>query len=150
MSGNEYGYTHKTYEQSQRVAANWQCVVAKAGYPTVALELADMTNNVANWNEKFSVHISQRELHSVASVLLGFRQNFETKFHGDNRNKSYSLTRTDAGITLSIHIAGPKKTIHLNPADVFWLASFVVAAVVQNAPPGTPENLIIPMIQRTQ
>jgi hypothetical protein len=146
----EFGFSHHVYENSQKMVACWQCVTAEAGYPTVAIDLASLDQNGADWHNKFSVHIAKKELHAVASVLLGFRESFEARFHGAQRNKSYELHRNANSLTISISVAGLKKTISMGLDSAFWFATFVVGAIVNNAPPGTPESMIIPLIQRTQ
>jgi hypothetical protein len=150
MMDGEFGVSHRVFENSQQMAACWQCVTASAGYPTVAIELAKCGAGGADWNNKFSIHIAKKELHAVASVLLGFSESFEAKFHGAKRNKSYELRRDASSLRITISDAGPKKTIQIGLDSAFWLATFVVGAIVKNAPPGTPESMIIPLIQRTQ
>lgn len=110
----EFGVSHRVFENSQQMAACWQCVTASAGYPTVAIELAKCGAGGADWNNKFSIHIAKKELHAVASVLLGFSESFEAKFHGAKRNKSYELRRDASSLRITISDAGPKKTIRLD------------------------------------
>ncbi|MGU5677922.1 hypothetical protein ACV1C4_22850 [Aeromonas hydrophila] len=146
----EYGKAFKVYRQDLSMAATFQAVKASAGYPTVRLELAPMSGSNANWENKWGINISFKELHAVASVLTGHKKTCSGSFHGEEKNHSYEFSNTGVGVKLVIHFAGHGRSITLNGNDSFWLSTLVIDAISQNAPPGFANNLIMPLIQRTQ
>ncbi len=132
------------------MAATFQAVKAPAGYPTVRLELAQMSGSNADWANKWGINISLKELHAVASVLTGLKKACSGSFHGDENNHSYDFSNNGGGVKLVIHFAGHGRSITLNGSDSFWLSTLVIDAISKNAPPGFASNLIMPLIQRTQ
>jgi hypothetical protein len=146
----EFGPTYKVFQNREQVAACFQLVTAEAGYETIRIELTTMKDNNAQWDEKWRVDIAMKEQHSVASVLSGFRQCCEFKYHGTKKNNSYSLSRGASGVTLTLHHAGPKRSILLDGNDTFWVAAMVIDVISKNAPKGFPYNQILPLLQRTQ
>ena len=146
----QFGYAHKVFSNRENLALAVQEVTAKAGYPTALIEIAVMEGRSVNWQDKWQVHIAKAELHAVASVLLGFRNECEFKFHGSNKNVSYKFEKGQGSVVIGIRNAGHLRSIHVPMDSVFWVASIVVSAIVKNAPPGIPESMIIPLLQRTQ
>lgn len=148
---SEYGYTHQYFSNGDGVVTNWQSVTSQSGYPTVAIELATFRGKTVDWDNKWIVHIARKELHSIASVLLGFKASAEYSFHGAQKNVSYRIERRkEGGISLTIRSGGPGRSISIPADEVFWYCTMVVDAIIKNAPPGIPVNLIVPLIQRTQ
>jgi len=155
----QYGYCHKVYSYSDKMAIQVQESVAQSGHKTLLIEWAPMLKRPsgeagpamqANWGDKGGIHVARGELHAVASVLLGFRPACEFRYHGKGRNKSYSLEKVDGGIRFTIHLAGPARKIVVPMHEVFWFSIMAVNAILANAPPNTPESMIIPLLQRTQ
>lgn len=146
-----FGYSHKYFSNKTGMAVQFQEVVAKAGYPTVLIEIAPFKGTTADWADKWLVHVARSELHAVASVMLGFKQECEFKYHGSaKKNVSYKLKRQENGLWIQIRNAGHARDCEMPIDRSLWPAMMIVAAIVKNAPPGIPESMIIPLIQRTQ
>ena len=150
-SQSEFGYNHHYFSNGEGMVTNWQSVTSQSGYPTVAIELATFRGKTVNWQDKWIVHIARKELHSIASVLLGFKASADYSYHGSQKNVSYQIQRRkEGGFSLTIHNGGPGRTISIPADEAFWYCTMIVDAIIKNAPPGLPVNLIVPLIQRTQ
>jgi hypothetical protein len=152
---SEFGKTFKFFHSEQKMAITCQLVVAEAGYPTIAIELAVMSysNNKweADWDNKWTFQVSFNEMSSVAAVLLGITPKIEYKYHGKKHKVAYALQRNSEGrVRIVIQNGGPHRTIVLQPGEVFWLSTLLFDAIGRNTSGGISKDMLFDLIRHTQ
>lgn len=124
----------KIYARSSALTIEPQ-VNAAGDVATVGFEAArkNTMGKTYDWANKIAVQLTARELPTVLAVLMGYKNDCEFRFHGHNRNKSYSLRShpVGVGVTLSAAQSG-SITVPIEPADLFALSTLIVQRMQLN------------------
>jgi|TARA_Y100000589_G_scaffold290548_1_gene293329 hypothetical protein len=110
---------------------------------SVNLELAPVVESGADWEHKITVQVSTTELPKFCSCLLRIIPQVEYKYHGTDRNKSYSLQWQSGGV-LRLDLSAPKKRlfIAITGEEVFWLSDLVLDQLHRNTSNMSKTDLI--------
>lgn len=152
---SEFGKTFKFFHADQKMAITCQSVVAEAGYPTIAIDLAVMSYNnkkwEAEWGDKWTFQVAFNEMSSVAAVFLGITPKTEYKYHGKKHNVAYMIQKNSEGrLRIAIQNGGPHRAIVLQPGEVFWLSTLLFDAIGKNTSGGISKDMLIDLIRHTQ
>lgn len=84
--------SHRIYSGSTAFKFEPTLPDATTGHAMLCIEGAEGSPKAYDWHNKIRITVMERELPLVLSVLLGFEQAAQFSFHGQERNKSYSLS----------------------------------------------------------
>lgn len=88
-------------------AVNFQAVTARNGYQTVNVEIAPAFSQRADWSKKISLQLSEKDMFSCFYKTSHKKLlKYESKYHGDNNNKSISFEETLDGCNITLRNAG--------------------------------------------
>ena len=97
------------------------------GTPTVTLHATREQSNPQgtryNWEGALSIQVGKREITDVMAVLCHRLQTVEFRYHGVEKNKSYSLVRAGELAELSMSTRGEKYVFKLAGAQRLELLS---------------------------
>lgn len=86
------------------------------------------------WDGKLVFQCTPRELPLVLAVLMGWREQTELRFHGEQRDKTLKLSRQPGGAYLELRAAGTRLGVPAGAADVYALGMLVLASLAANEP----------------
>lgn len=111
---------------------------------TVRIEGANREGSTgsANWTEKVIVQLDARELHQAAAVFFGASPSFEARNHGDQRDKSVSLTQQPGGILLKLSMSGRQVLVPLEADSLYKIALVFARALHLNDSDFDPSFLV--------
>lgn len=136
-----------------RTGLNVQQVTSRKGFFTLNVELAPIPSAGAspNWSEKITLQLTRKELFSTGAVLLGLLPSCIGTYHGENKNKGFSIyDNMEKGVAITLTENG-KRLCHLITPDYRTeLAAFVVRRIACALKISSAEALaLLPMTYRT-
>lgn len=87
-----------------------------------------------NWDNKIVFMCTQRELHQLLAVLMGWVGELQFKFHGQTRQKELHITHQDHGLLVHLREAKNNVRVPVEDADRYALSMLVLAALQLNEP----------------
>jgi len=109
MTDNKTNFGKKYTFFKPDYCINFQAVVSTKKFATVNVEIAPVYNNTANWDQKISLQLSEKDLYVVFTKLTQKAPlKYESKFHGPKKNKSISFDENlqTQGCTITLKEAG--------------------------------------------
>lgn len=127
-----------------QVACTVQRVATRADNGnSLNLELAPVSDSNARWGEKLIVQVSSTELPRFCACVLRITPGIEFKYHGESRNKSYSLQWQSGGVLrIDLSTQGKRLFIPLTGDEVFWLAEMALDQLHKNTQSMTKTDLM--------
>jgi len=96
-------------DETKRTALNIQYTEKpKGNVLTLNVEMATIgVNNIPEWDSKISLQLSKYELTDLCSLLFGLKKKVEAKYHGQHKNKGFTLYNNGAtGVIIQLSEAG--------------------------------------------
>lgn len=87
-----------------------------------------------DWQNKVSLMVTESELPFVLCVLYGWLHEFEGRFHGPQKNKSFKITNQQGKIFFSVSCAGQSHGVPIGGADAFYLLSKIMGHISKDYP----------------
>lgn len=132
-----------------RVAMQLQAVKNKAQtHHVMNLEMATARNYKPDWDDKHQLQITFSELPAVCAVLLGLKDFIECKFHGEDKNHSYSITNQAGIVTFGCSRPADRLAFTLDSsnedlgAETFWATEFALNQLHLNCSNMTKSDLM--------
>lgn len=82
-----------------------------------------------NWNQKISLLVSDAELPNLICVLAGYYHFFEGKYHGQNKNKSFTVRGNKDGVLLTLAEAGTVYSVQIFGSDLFYVITNILTHI---------------------
>lgn len=120
------------------------------GKKTINVDAANSFSNQKrfDWNNKISLMITDAELPYFIAVLNGWIIEFEGRFHGPQKNKSFKIINQRGKLFFSLSLAGRSVGVPIGGADAFYLLAKVMSHIIQDYP-GVTVNELTFMLQTT-
>ncbi|MBU2952210.1 hypothetical protein [Marinobacter sp. F3R08] len=127
-----------------QVACTIQKVTTKRNRESsLNLELAPAAEGEVRWDEKLTIQVSSTELPRFCACVLRITPSIEFKYHGEARNKSYSLQwQSEAVLRIDLSTQGKRLFIPLTGDEVFWLAEMALDQLHENTRSMTKTDLM--------
>lgn len=136
-----------------RTGLNVQCVTSRSCFPTLNIELAPIPSAGAspNWGGKITLQLTRKELFSTGAVLLGLLPSCIGTYHGENKNKGFSIyDNADKGVAITLTDNGKRLCHLITPEHRTELAVFVVRRISDALKISVGEVLaVMPLTYRT-
>lgn len=87
-----------------------------------------------DWQNKVSLMVTESELPFVLSVLYGWLHEFEGRFHGPQKNKSFKIINQQGKIFFSVSQAGQSHSVPIGGADAFYLLAKIMGHISKDYP----------------
>ena len=117
-----FGKKYTFYNKS--TAINFQAVTSRSKFASVNVELAPKNfDGTVEWDKsKISLQLSEVDIYKVFYCITNDKLlRFESKFHGQNNNKSISLVENGAGAcTIELKDKGNTLYFNLSPGQWFY------------------------------
>ncbi|TXH00052.1 MAG: hypothetical protein E6R08_01045 [Nevskiaceae bacterium] len=85
-----------------------------------------------DWSKKIVFQLDARELHLAAVVVLGWRDEFIARNHGEARDKSLEIKRQAGGISVNLRMTGRSLTVPLDEEALYKVALLFIRALHLN------------------
>lgn len=120
----------------QAAALCFECDTTRKDQPTVRVEAALATGyNKFDWTNKIAVQLSVDELATVVAVFLGWVAKCEYRYHGEDRNKGFSIENQPGHMLVRLNEGGePPRAIPVDPARAFAITSLLFDQLAANYP----------------
>lgn len=107
-------------------------ITEKSRLATLNLQIAPVLSGNANWNRMNPIQVSPEELPRFCACAVKVLPAMEAKYHGNNRNRSYSVNWGKGTFSIGQSEPGLKLYINLSPDEAFWVADFALDRLHQN------------------
>ena len=145
-------YADWVKSEAHRTGLNIQCVLSRAGFPTLNIELAPIPKPSATpaWGEKITLQLTSKELFAAGAVILGVLPSCIGSYHGSSKNKGFSIfDNMDRGVAISLTEGGKSLGHLVSPDQRIELAAFVVRRISDALKVSVAEVLtMMPMVYR--
>lgn len=124
----------KIYAKSAALTIEPQ-INAAGDTATIGIEAARKIQgcNSYDWQNKVTVQVTGRELPTLLSVLMGYKEDCEFKYHGRLKNKSYAVRSQAQGVLVTVSSAESGSiAVPIAPSDLFALSAMVLLKLQQN------------------
>ena len=124
----------KIYAASAALTIETQKNAAET-YATLGIEAARRIkgSKTYDWSTKLMIQVTERELPTLLAVLLGYQTCCQFKYHGVDKNKSYTLQSLRLGRLFTLSSAEHGKiSVPVNPTDSFSLSCLAMNQLQRN------------------
>lgn len=138
---SRFGETLKFFHDE--TACTLQAVRAeKSGLASLNIQIAPVISGSANWNRFDPIQVSPEELPRFCACAIKLLPGMEARFHGEARNRSYSIQWRKEGLSLGQSEPGGKLYINLSPDDAFWVSDLALERLHLNLHSMTKTDLM--------
>ena len=111
-----------------QVACTVQNVFSEKGqHPVLNIEMALCEKGKPHWDNKTVVQITIEELPRVCGCALRIISYVEYRYHGEHKNRGYSLHWSNEGnLVIAVFSPAGKLYMNLTPEETFRLTDFIL------------------------
>lgn len=108
----------------------------KDGRKTINVDAAPILGGQRrfDWQNKIALLVTESELPFLLAVLYGWLPEFEGKFHGQQKNKSFKVVNQQGKIFFSLSLAGKSFGVPIGGADAFYLLAKIMGHISSDYP----------------
>jgi hypothetical protein len=132
MNSTAFGKKYTFY--NSKVAINFQAVVSKSQFNTINVEMANkLPSGQVDWkSSKLALQLSEIDAFKVFYCIANSKPlRYESKFHGENKNKSISFVEDGkGGCSIKLSDNGTVLFFDLSPGQWFYAKLLITEQIL--------------------